>query len=45
MKIQRILDARLPEAFVELWRSKGKGEMQGRLSVPQTTVASCRELQ
>ena len=43
-KIQRILDARLPNAFVELWQSKGKN-MQGRLSVPSSTVTACKELQ
>ena len=44
-KIQRILDARLPQAFIELWALKGKKKIQGRMSVPQDVVAKCDELQ
>ena len=32
-KLQRILDSRLPQALVELWKSK-KRNVQGRISVP-----------
>ena len=44
MKIQRVLDARLPQAFVELWKGKKKN-VQGRLSVPKDVVAASKELQ
>ena len=44
-KIQRILDARLPQAFVELWWPKRKKEMIGRISVPQAMVSASIELQ
>ena len=43
-KLQRILDARLPHAFVQLWRAKNKN-VQGRLSVPKGVASKCEELQ
>ena len=43
-KIQRILDARLPQAFVELWWVKRKKEMVGRISVPKEIVSASIEL-
>ena len=43
-KLQRILDARLPHAFVQLWRTKSKN-VQGRLSVPKALASKCEELQ
>ena len=43
-KLQRVLDARLPDAFVELWKGKKKN-IQGRLSVPKEVAAASTELQ
>ena len=43
-KLQKILDARLPNTFIQLWRAKGKN-MQGRMSVPSSVANGCKELQ
>ena len=44
-KIQRILDARLPQAFAEIWKCKRKKGMEGRISVPMAVVSAHVELQ
>ena len=43
-KLQRILDSRLPQALVELWKSK-KRNVQGRISVPTEMVQNNAQLQ
>ena len=43
IKLKRVLDARLLQAFVELWKGKKKNA-QGRLSVSKEVVAASEEL-